>query len=415
MMTYSSECIKRNSRLILFDLIIGGHHGSYIQHLVEYWIKEGLLGKLLIVVSSQFLSRHPDVMKLIMDNPLENIDLIAIAPEEEAALNSHGSPIRRISRSLKEWNLLCKYAKLLQATHCLIMYFDTSWLPLVLGKKAPCNFSGIYFRPTLHYQNFADYLPTRQEKIQQWREKLTLTRILRHPQLRTLFCIDPFAAKYIEHKFNSKVKILSLSDPVQINNLSDSSSADFKNQLGIDAHRQVFLLFGALTGRKGVNQLLEAIALLPDDLCLQSCFLLIGEGNKEQIQVQVKSICQSKPVQIISKCQFVPEQDVPKYFQLADFVLAPYQKHVGMSGILLLAAAAQKPILSSNYGLMGELVRRYQLGLAVDSTVPREITRGIVECLHQSPELGNRDLMKTFAAQNSAEHFAQTIFQELLS
>ena len=413
-MIYSKEFPETKSRLMVFDLIVGGHHGSYIQHLVEYWVKQNLSGELFIVVSPQFLPRHADVVKLISEHSLGNINLIAIAPEEEAALNSNGSPIKRILRAVGEWNLLCKYAKSLQATHCLIMYFDTCWLPLVLGKQAPCDFSGIYFRPTLHYQNFADYSPTRQEKMQQWREKLTLTRILRHSQLRTLFSIDPFAPKYIETKFKSKVRVLPLADPVKLDKFSELPSVNFQDKLGIEAERKVFLLFGALTGRKGVSQLLEAIDLLPDDLCQQSCFLLVGEGNKQHIQAQGKRICQAKPVQIISNCQFVPEQDVPQYFQLADFVLAPYQKHIGMSGILLLAAAAQKPIISSNYGLMGELIRRYQLGLAVDSTVPREIVRGITECLHKSPEqLGDRDQMKAFAEQNSAERFAGLIFQYL--
>ena len=87
-----------------------------------------------------------------------------------------------------------------------------------------------------------------------------------------------------------------------------------------------------------------------------------------------------------------------------------------MSGILLLAAAAQRPILSSNFGLMGELVRKYHLGLAIDSTIPQEIANGITECLQKSPEqLRDRTKMKEFAAQNSAESFAQVIFQEVLS
>ncbi|MGB5714087.1 MAG: glycosyltransferase, partial [Waterburya sp.] len=137
---------------------------------------------------------------------------------------------------------------------------------------------------------------------------------------------------------------------------------------------------------------------------------------KQSIETQVETFCRTKPVQIIGHYQFVPEQDVSQYFQLADFVLAPYQKHIGMSGILLLAAAAQKPILSSNYGLMGELVRQYQLGLTVDSTLPQEIADGITECLHKSPEqLGDRQKMKTFAEQNSAERFAQVIVEHLAS
>ena len=309
-MSNFTQTYERN--FLLFDLLVGGHHGSYIQHLVEYWCREGRLSNLNIVVSPQFLIKHNNVVQIISECQQKNINLVAIAPEEEAALNSNSSPIKRIFRAMEEWDLLCKYARLLKVTHCLIMYFDTSWLPLILGKKAPCNFSGIYFRPTLHYSSFSsftDYAPSKSEKLQRLREKLILTRILRHSQLQTLFCIDPFAPKYLNEKFQSKVQIIPIADPVKINRNLELPLENFGDKLGIEANRKIFLLFGALTGRKGVNQLLNAIPLLPDNLCQQICFLLVGEGNKQLIQTQAARISQAKPVQIISHCQFVPEQD----------------------------------------------------------------------------------------------------------
>jgi glycosyltransferase involved in cell wall biosynthesis len=121
-----------------------------------------------------------------------------------------------------------------------------------------------------------------------------------------------------------------------------------------------------------------------------------------------------QPIQIVECYDFVRDEDVSGYFELADIVLAPYQRHVGMSGILLLAAAAGKPVLSSNYGLMGELVRRYHLGLTVNSTILSEITEGLVRCLLEAPEgLGDRTKMRSFVEQNSAKHYASTIFQYL--
>jgi glycosyltransferase involved in cell wall biosynthesis len=94
--------------------------------------------------------------------------------------------------------------------------------------------------------------------------------------------------------------------------------------------------------------------------------------------------------------------------------LAPYQRHVGMSGILLLAAAAGKPVLSSDYGLMGELVRRYGLGITVDSTVPSEIAKGLMRCLTEpATVLVDLDRMESFAEQHSAERYAKTIFEQL--
>jgi glycosyltransferase involved in cell wall biosynthesis len=157
--------------------------------------------------------------------------------------------------------------------------------------------------------------------------------------------------------------------------------------------------------------------MLPPDLEQRLCLVIAGQANAQErtrITAQISELQQKCKVQIITHCEFVPESDVQIYFQLADVVLAPYQKHVGMSGILIWAAVAQKPVLSSNYGLMGELVRRYRLGVVVDSTSPAQIAEGLVQCLGRSPqELGDPQQMQAFAQENSADKFAHTIFKAL--
>lgn len=402
-------------KLMLFDLSIRGHHPGYIQHLVRYWCDKELPGRLDIVVSPKFMQEHSDVVSLSPSCNQRNVNFIAIAPEEEAVLRARKNSINRTFRDFQEWHLFCKYANSLEATQCLIMYFDTCQLPLAFDAMRPnCPFSGIYFRPTFHYNEFANYVPAWKERTQQWREKLVLSRVLNHPQLQTLFCLDPFAVKHID-KPQNRVRSVHLPDPVQTYSNIKFPIEKLREKLGIHSDRQVFLLFGALTERKGVHQLLEAILTLSPTLCQKLCLLLVGESRIEaSLKSKIAELCQSRSIQIIGRYEFIPEQDVQAYFQLADVVLAPYQRHVGMSGILLLAAAAQKPVLSSNYGLMGEIVQRYNLGLTVDSTVPSEIAKGLTRFLLESPEEWcDRTKMKSFAEQNSAERFASVIFQYL--
>lgn len=402
-------------RLMLFDLALGGHHGNYIRYLINYWCEQNLSGSLDIVVLPQFLDVHADVVEAIAQSRHPQIKLIPITEAEVETLNSRKAVLSRVVRNFKEWDLYCRYASLLQATQSLIMYLDTCEIPLFVGKSSPCPFSGIYFRPTFHYRYFPGYEWSGKSKLQQIRERLTLSRILQHPQLKTLFCLDTFAIKHIK-QFSSQAKIIYLPDPVEVDNRDHPNVERIQANLGIEPHRQVFLLFGALDGRKGIYKLLEAVALLPDELCQKLCLLLVGGTNsyeQSQIETQVKTIGQHKPVQIIQRYQFVPEADVTAYFQLADLVLAPYQKHVGMSGILLLAAAANKPVLSSNYGLMGEMVRSYKLGYAIDSTIPNEIAKGLTYCMLSPDGLGDRVKMNHFCQQHSVENYTHLIFDNI--
>ena len=74
-----------------------------------------------------------------------------------------------------------------------------------------------------------------------------------------------------------------------------------------------------------------------------------------------------------------------------------------MSGILVRAAAAQKPVLSSGFGLMGEITRLYELGLTVDSSIPAQIAEGLCRFLQTNPiNLCNPNKMNQFAQMNQA-------------
>jgi glycosyltransferase involved in cell wall biosynthesis len=400
-------------RLMLFDMALGGHHGNYIQYLIDYAYERNFLGEIDIVVLPQFSDIHQDTVKAISDAKHPRINLVSISIAEEATLGSRNSGINRAMRNFREWGIFCKYAQKLQTTYALIMYLDTYALPIAFGKKSPCSFSGIYFRPTFHYDTFANYQPSWKKNIQHWREKITLDQILRRSQLHKLLCLDPFAIKSLQsHQYSTKT--VHLADPVSSNPpvLGDLSS--FQTKLGIEQSRRVFLLFGALDERKGIYQLLEAIQLLPPELLQYFCLLLVGKTNpteQAKIQPKISALRQAYPVQILEIYDYIPEIEVPKYFQCADVILATYQRHVGMSGILLLAASAGKPVLSSSYGLMGELVMVHRLGLAVDSTIPQEITQALLKyILETSSTFCDPTQMKIFAEQNSAEIYARTIF-----
>lgn len=402
------------SRLMLFDVLLGGHHPGYILHLIKYWCDWRLSGHLDIIVSSQFRNYHPDVINAAL-NASGNINFVAITPEEEASLSTQRDAIGRAIRAFQEWHLLSKYVRSLQPTRCLIMYFDTCQWPLALGKSLPCPFTSIYFRPTFHYKDFEGYISTWKDRMQQWREQFFLTRILANPQLKTLFCLDPFVVKYFEH-FDGDAKAVHLPDPVKVYSHPIERVLELKKRLGIQTNRQIFLLFGALEGRKGIYQLLDAVSMLSPTLCERLCLLFVGpleQTDKVKMQARISDVAQSVPIQFVVDNQFVPDQNVQLYFQLADVVLAPYQRHVGMSAILVRAAAARTPVLAQNYGLMGEVTRRYRLGITVDSTVSEEIMKGITQFLVESPEtIGDRSQMQSFAEQNSSEHYARIIFED---
>ena len=407
---------RQDFQLMLFDLEPTGHHGSYIEYVLKFWCEEQLQGHLNIVVSPELIEQHPHLLNFATQSEQKNICFIAIKPEE-AQLPSPQSFTGRIKRAFQEWQLLQKYTSQLQPDHCLLLFLDSVLLRFGLGAKLPCPFSAIYFRPIFHYSQFPHYQPSLREKIWHWRDKLCLSTLLKSPQLEKIFSLDPFAVKPLQD-FNSSTKIVHLPDPVEIINSSQSQAKQLKSSLGIESGRRTFLLFGLLAARKGIYQLLEALPLLSSSLQKKLTILLVGvvaSEDEAKFSAQVSQLSQTLGVQIICHHEFISEAQIQLYYQLTDVILAPYQRHVGMSGILVRAAAAGKPVLSTNYGLMGEITRRYELGLTVDATQPQEITQGLEQFLQQSPSsFCNPITMEKLAQQNHAEKFTQVIFNNLL-
>ena len=415
-MNLIQEQLTHNCHLMLFDLSIYGHHPSYIQYLLEYWEQHQMDGKLSILVSPKFLTVHCDVVYYAESNLAHNTKFIPITPNEEVALLPRDTSLKRNWRNFQEWFLFCKYAKALQADHALLMYLDTYQLPLALGFSPPCAISGIYFRPTFHYPQLTSTQPSPREQIQQIWERLLLDRVLHNCKFRSLLSLDSFVIKYIDNvpKWTS---VHHLPDPVRLDsppNDLDVQLSQLRQQFGIDPNRQVFLMFGALTARKGIYKVLESISLFPEDVIQNICLFLVGEAddnNREQINHQVDSLCKRYSIQIIRHYDFVPDAEVPLYFHLSDVVLATYQRHVGMSGISIWAASTGKPVISSDYGLMGATVRQHQLGITLNATDPKQIAKGVQAFVNKQCGTLCSEKAKSFAKNYSHDHFSKLIFQ----
>lgn len=405
--------LKRHKRLMLFDLEYVGHHAAYIRHLVQYWEQNRLPVELYVIVAPEFVQKYEHLVKTNADNTKASVQFLPISESESQSIRKKGNAFSQLSNRLEEWRLMCKYTAELEVDHCLILYLDTCEFPLSLGLKPPCPISGIYFRPTFHYQDFAGHHYAPESWLKRLRERLFIHRMVHNPKLHMLFCLGPFAAEAIRELY-PQAQAIALADPVEIPQIDSLNAQALLEKHGVSPGRKVFLLFGAITARKGIYQLLEALEKLPAEVCRQICILIVGEVNsaeKPRLCTQIESVCKAQPVQIITHFEFVSDVEMQCYYCLADFVLALYQRHVGMSGILLLAAAAQKPVLSSDYGLMGELVRRYQLGIAVDSGCSEAIAAAISRLLKSEGSFYDIEKMKTFVEENAAVRFAQTIFQ----
>ena len=394
------------TRIVIFDLSRHIHLPSYLQFLVEFWGRPAPASELTIV-TWQTLTEKERRKKLALESTREGLSM-----RFHDLLRRGRNPD---FTAQYDWELFCRYTSRLNASHGFIVHID-HYLPLLAaGATAPTPVSGIYFGPSFHYGDFD--LESVPEASKALREKFVLARALRHPSLDTLFFLDPFAAKRAQ-AFPCGEKAVYLADPVRRpERSSPEDAAPLRAELGIEPDRKVFLLFGHLTRRKGVHQILEAVRQLPSDVCRRFCLVLAGAidpHDQAHLDAGITVAHAALPVQIVTRYGFVPATAVPAYFELADAVLTPYLDHAGMSGILLLAAAHRKPVLSSAHGLMGEMVRQHRLGLTVDAKSLSQLAAGLKRLATGDPEtMCDPACMARLAEEHHPERFATAIFERL--
>ena len=94
----------------------------------------------------------------------------------------------------------------------------------------------------------------------------------------------------------------------------------------------------------------------------------------------------------------------------SDVVLAPYQRFVGSSGVLLWAALNGKPVLAQDYGLVGRLTREHRLGVSVDAGTPSAIAREITRMVSEGPARSfDRHAAERFATAQTPTRFASLV------
>ena len=307
-----------------------------------------------------------------------------------------------------------EYAEWLRPDHFLFMYLDHAQLSLAwdLRFSWPLAISGIYFRPSFHYGKLSGPPETTRDRVKGLSKELVLRAALRNPHLRAVFSLDPFAVPDIA-RWSRRVEAVAL--PEALEPVVDEASEAWRS--AVDPARRRIVVFGTLDERKGISVLIDGLERLPAHAQAQLTLVLAGPvvgSERGELRARIADFAARSAVEVQFEDRFVPEAAVQHLLASCDLALLTYQRHVGSSGVLVRAASAGVPVLSTDYGLVGENVRRHNLGLAIDATASAEIRIAIERWLDRPESVPfDRASAAAFAGANTAEAFADTIFSRL--
>ncbi len=385
------------NRILLFDTITDGHHPDYLIHVIGFYSGNKDV-ELYVSTGESFKSQFDERQKTEANPWGNNVTFLGIPTDQ---LNSiHSKPI--YLRSIIEWNMLVETANEINASYALLMYFDYYQLGILIGKKAPCPVSAIYFRPNFSENDLGIY-----PQIKKW----MLSKVLNSGQIQNLFCLVHALVPYMEAQ-KTQTRIVPICDPVKQFEVSNTEIAEFRNKFKIPTDKKIFLNFGYLDDRKGMEVFIDACATLAKDELAKICLMLAGPVPEYYKKIIEAKLAQVPALEVIRCYGYLPAREVQISFEISDVVLILYQDFLNMSSVLIRAAMANKPTFATQTGMIGALVSSNNLGLTVDATSVIEVSNELNAIIQHGISY-SEDNLKQLAEENSLYSFLSTIDQAI--
>lgn len=395
----------RRGHLLVFEPEHRGHPLEWLQHLIRHGAEtEGPIELTLAVAAElvaelrQTASEHADL----------TVSVIPIPEAERAQCNQPSLPRAAMAR----WRTMRRLLHLTRADHGHFLTIDFMSLPLALGLRLGRPVSGILFRPSVHYREIAGNRPSGGERVRDLRKHVLYRRMLRHPEVTAVLSLDPYFVAYAADRYGDRGTVRWLPDPVPRRIVPGARDRVLAARFPPD--RLAFLLFGVLTARKGILALLGALAQISTASAARVAVMAAG-----QVDPPIAGVVQRMTESIAGRTdapwfhlenRYLAAAEIEALVARADVVLAPYQRFVGSSGVLLWAADRNKPVLVADHGLLGRLARDHRLGLAVDTQSPAALAAGIEAIVREGVERhADPRAMRVFAQAHAHADFARGI------
>jgi glycosyltransferase involved in cell wall biosynthesis len=390
--------------VLIFEPDVEGHSQEWLQHLVDFAAAHDRTASIAVLAPPALCAALSRSMPIAPDG---RIRFIAMRPKEVKLCSHRSLSLAAFAR----WWVMRRYLRRSGADVGFFLCLDLLSLPLALGLRADGKrLSGILFRPSVHYAALGDYRPSLGERLRDLRKDVLYRMMLRNSSVANILSLDPFFPAHAQSHYGHGDKVQALPDPAHPS-VGPAASA----VAGVPQDRFMFLLFGYLTERKGPLMVLDALRLLPPAVAKRVAVLFAGRVDpaiRDAIASRREMLSREQPELWLSiDDRRLDSAELDGLVRQSAVVLAPYQRFVGSSGVLLWAARAGRPLLAQSYGLVGRLTRDHHLGVVADSSDPAKLAVEIERMVENGPQ-NFIDLSSAarFVSMRTPQSFASQVF-----
>jgi len=390
-----------NMNILIYEPSLKGHHLNYLK-----------------IILKTFNTKNNTLTLLTIKNPTNTFCLKEVDKTQinilQAKINNLLTKLyygpKLYYKEIVNFFVLVKHFR--RHGHCYDLvffpYIDciARILSILPDKLVKNNWSGISMAPNFHLHEMG-LINAKSNFVRL--EKLLFIRLLKKTRLTKIFTIDLTLKNYVDITFPEySHKLEYLADPVTV---KKSSHINARHYFGIEGKTRVLLLFGHISERKGVFELIDLIKRdkLPSDL------LVIIAGVQEntitkKLYEETKNL--SNKIFVINR--YLSDQEQSMIFRISDIVWCVYKNFYGMSSVLAHATSYGKPVIANNQGVIAWIVKKYLLGEIVSIEDENEMSAAIQEILGSQTLYSKYSLnAKKFSFTHTEEQFTKTIVNSL--
>ncbi len=187
----------------------------------------------------------------------------------------------------------------------------------------------------------------------------------------------------------------------------------FEEKEKLDNFSFNFLYIGRWEKDKGLDILIQAFDVLNHQLSKVNLYILGWGSYENEMRKQIKNLKLEEHIRIIGK---VSTSSVANYLEQADCVVIPSR---GDSIPLVFSEALQMgtPLIVTDVGDMGYLVRRYKLGKVVRSGDVDGLAKAMIEFIKESNDYSESipEVLKLLDIENAVNNYLKTIIPPTLA
>jgi len=347
--------------VLVIETALSGHRGEYVR-----WIVQALLEsnhKVILALPDDALN-HQSILNL--NHPMLKVE----AFDNELLVESF-KWIKRLGLFGNDY-LYYRLFKILFLRVKQHQTLDRVFIPFIdhalysisiLGSPfGDCPFSGITMRPDFHYRAVGVNAPDRKGA---WFKEFIFDRFLKKDTLSSLLTLDEALHHYYRTKTSHQLQFLP--EPANFIKPDILTTKRVEFELGITSESKIILVYGSLTKRKGVINLLKAMLQLDESYDFQ--VILAGKAdddiNSELNDEKYAPFIQSNKLLRIDR--FITTEEERVLFSVAYCCWLGYIGHYRASGVLIQACVYNLPVLATNEGIIGWQVEKHDLGILIDT------------------------------------------------